>query len=194
MISKSSFPGGCFRHVVLLFAAFIAPAAGPSSPQRRRWRSLRYRPIPRPGTSRPAFDHSHRDLAVRQSRSSRAAASTFSGCCTPIVTSTCILRESSPSVRIKAQRAVMDRILHGAHRGLRVVAAMQIVAGAHFEDHAFRRHAPILTRYRAARPRRHWRSRSSSCRHHWGFPTRLRRRAPFRVPCGSTARTASLST
>jgi hypothetical protein len=34
----------------------------------------------------------------------------------------------------EAQGAVVDRILYRAHRGLGVVAAMQIVAGAEFGD------------------------------------------------------------
>ena len=34
----------------------------------------------------------------------------------------------------QAQRAVVDRVLDGAHRGFRVVAAVQVVAGAEFGD------------------------------------------------------------
>src|SRR5438067_9118024 len=42
-----------------------------------------------------------------------------------------------PKSSDQGERAVMDRILHGPDRGLGVVAAVQVVAGPHLQDHAF---------------------------------------------------------
>src|SRR5438477_9635118 len=93
----------------------------------------------------------------------------------------------------QGQRAVMDRVLHRAHRCPGVVAAMQIVAGAEFGDDALeghRRRSTTSSRTTAA----------ASATTVLFVPSSLViSRSPSTtftvpVPCGSTANTCSLST
>src|SRR5512134_1894999 len=85
------------------------------------------------GTSSPPFTA----LAVMLPIGSEAltlSRSTCSGRWTPIVTSTSSLVLVDLQRTDESERAVMQRILHGAQRGLGVVGAVQIVAGAHFKN------------------------------------------------------------
>src|SRR5205807_5643007 len=87
----------------------------------------------------PAFDGLHCDLAVRQRGLHR-------GKFDPVGLLHADRHLDLYRLRIDAeaadqgQRAVMDRVLHRAHRRLGVVAAMQIVAGAEFGDDALQGH------------------------------------------------------
>ncbi len=70
-----------------------------------------------------------------------ASVLTLSGCCTPTVTSTniCVF-ESIPKRADHRQGGMMQGVLHRANRRLCVVAAVQVVAGAEFQDDSFAGH------------------------------------------------------
>src|SRR5437762_9952124 len=93
----------------------------------------------------------------------------------------------------QGQRAVMDRVLHRAHRRLGVVAAMQIVAGAEFGDDALQGHG----RRSATSSRTTAAALATTVLF---VPSSLLLSRPpsttftVPVPCGSTANTCSLST
>src|SRR6516165_4531867 len=88
----------------------------------------------------------------------------------------------------------MDGILDRAHRGLGVVAAMQIVAAAHLEDDALSLHDchPYGTSSRTTAAALAITVELVPASFGISSPPSTTRTAP--VPCGSTARTACLST
>src|SRR6185437_9831966 len=144
------------------------------------------------GDIEPAFDGFYADLAVRQDcfyrgqidarRLLRADRHLDLHC-----------RRIDTEIADQGQRAVVDRILHRTHRGLCVIAAMQIVAGAEFGNDALQGH-----RRRSATSNRTIAAALATTV--LLVPSSLVISRPpsttftVPVPCGSTANTCSLST
>src|SRR5438477_7882493 len=97
----------------------------------------------------------------------------------------------------QGQRAVMDCVLHRAHRRLGVVAAMQIVAGAEFGDDALEGHRRRPGTFTGTSSRTTAAALATTVLF---VPSSLLISRPpsttltVPVPCGSTANTCSLST
>src|SRR5579859_3693892 len=145
------------------------------------------------GDVEPALDHPHRDLAVRQGRLDRGGVNPLRLLCADRDLDLHLLRVEAKAAD-ERQRRMMQRVLHRADRRLGVVAAVQIVAAAHFEDDAFCRHdrAPqgMSSRTTAAA----WASTIESVPASLGISSPPSTRLTVPVPCGSTASTCALST
>src|SRR5580704_13430457 len=143
------------------------------------------------GDVEPAHDHIHRDLAVRQRRLDRSRIDPFGALRADGDLDLHLFRVEAERAE-KSQRAVVQRVLHRADRRLGVVAAMQIVAAAHFENDAFCHRALLQTSSRTMA--------AAWARIIESVPASLRISRPpsttvtVPVPCGSTASTAALST
>src|SRR5580704_11540437 len=143
------------------------------------------------GHVQPPFNHSHRDLAVRQSILYEGGVDLF-GMLHADRDLDLHFARIEPKRSDQRERAVMNRILHGPDRSLGVVAAMQIVAGPHFKDHTLCCHGSSLSSSRT--------TAAAFAMTVVLVPVSLGISNPpsttctVPVPCGSTARTASLST
>src|SRR5215213_8382859 len=91
----------------------------------------------------------------------------------------------------------MDRVLDGAHRGFRVIAAVQVVAGAEFGDDPFQRHGRASGSLSGKSSRTTAAALATTVAL---VPSSLAISRPpsttatVPVPCGSTARISALST
>ena len=96
------------------------------------------------GDVEPTLDHGHGDLTVRQGRFDRSGVDLLGLLYADRDLDLHLLRVEAEGAQ-EGQRRMMQRVLHRADRRLGVVAAVQIVAAAHFEDDALGHHRAFQT-------------------------------------------------